>query len=62
MWFDGTVKQASPNNILWRLFRIEVERQELPEKLSGRMLQLLRDVEKNCIFHPYGKRGQNSEE
>ena len=62
MRFDETIQQASPNNILWRLFRMDAERQELPEELSARILQLLQDVEKRNEFQPYGKRGQDNEE
>ncbi len=34
MWTDEgrIIKQDSPENILWRLFRMEVEKQIFPEK------------------------------
>lgn len=62
MWIDKIIKQNSPYNILWRLFRIEVERQELPTEMSRRICQLLQDVEKKNRFQSSERRGENNEE
>lgn len=46
MWADKIIKQNSPHNILWRLFRIESEKQSLPAEMSNGMKQMLQDVGK----------------
>lgn len=59
---DRIIKQNSSDNILWRLFRIEVERQSHPKKTSGGMRQLLQDVGKSNRLKSSEKGEQNNEE
>lgn len=62
MWVDRIIKQSSPDNILWRLFRIEVERHSHPETMSSGMWNLLQDVGKKNRLKSSKKGGQNNEE
>ena len=38
------IRQDSPKNILWQLFRIEVEKQNLPEELLYQTQRYVRDL------------------
>lgn len=62
MWTDRIIKQNSPDNILWRLFRIEVERQSHPKTTFGGIWKLLQDVGKRNRLRSSEKEGQNNEE
>ena len=50
-WMDENrvIKQDSPSNVLWRWFRIEVEKQELDENVLQELKQVITRVtqEKN---------------
>lgn len=62
MWADKIIKQNSPHNILWRLFRIEVEKQNRPAEMSGGVRKLLRDVGKRNRLKTPEKGGESDDE
>ena len=41
---NKVIKQDSPNNVLWRWFRIEVEKQELDEDALQELKQVITRV------------------
>lgn len=61
MWADKIIKQNSPNNILWRLFRIEAERQSLPTEMPGGMRKLLLDIGKRKSLRSSEMGGEDNE-
>lgn len=45
---NKTVKQSSPTNILWKLFRIGVEETVVPTVVSTKNRKFVADIKNNC--------------
>ena len=44
---EKIIRQSSPDNILWQLFRIEVEKMQLPDELFYKTREFIRQLELN---------------
>ena len=44
---NQTIKQNSPKNILWRLFRIRVEEEKIPEGITKNNRNFIQNVFKH---------------
>lgn len=45
---NRTIRQSSPTNILWKLFRIGVEETVVPAAVSTKNRKFVADIKNNC--------------
>jgi hypothetical protein len=48
MQTESDIRHGSPQNILWRLFRIEAEKQMLPKQTPDSIREVFMEIEKNA--------------